>query len=335
MNRMDYLIKRYLEKTETKEELEELMKLVTSGRYRDVVEDSFAEAVRERLRSSGRPLDDSFDQDLTEIRSRIDLSKSPEANVVRMFHFSWYKVASAAILLIAASVALWKYNNIERVQDISVYSMGTSGRQKVLLPDGSIVWLKGNSSLTYPSAFSGNTRQVSLAGEALFEVAKDASHPFMIDCGDITTTVLGTSFNIRSGQDDTEIVVLTGKVSVQSKTEATTMVVFPNEKIVYSHVRQRITKLPAAVNESATVIEGTEYSMSFEDTPMAEVVKRIEGKFGVTVSMADPKLGHCMITANLTDQSLDLTLEMISKSLQTTYEIDRDHVLLRGRGCDQ
>lgn len=335
MNRFDYLMKRYLEKTETQEELEELTKLLASGRYRDAVEDSFAEAVRDRLRDSGRPLDEALHQELAEVRSRIDLSKPPAVKAMPMYRFQWYKVASVAILLMVASVALWRYKTA-RVQgrDISVYSAGPSGKQKVLLPDGSIVWLKGNSALTYPSAFSGPTRHVSLVGEALFEVAKDASHPFMIDCGDITTTVLGTSFNIRSGRDNTEIVVLTGKVSVQSKTETTKTVILPNEKIVYNHVRQELTKTPVEAAESVTVTEGTEYSMSFEDTPMREVVKRIEGKFGVSVAMADPRLGNCMVTANLTDQSLDLTLEMISKSLKTTYTIDHGHVLLSGRGCD-
>lgn len=327
-------MKRYLEQTETKEELEELMKLVASERYRDAIEDSFAEAVRDRLRNSGRPVDPAFQKELMEIRSRIELSKPPEIKSERVYSFSWYKVAAAAILLIAASAALWTYKaEFLHERDVSVHSVQSLGAQKVLLPDGSIVWLKGNSSLTYPSVFSGQTRHVSLAGEALFEVAKDASHPFMIDCGDITTTVLGTSFNIRSDSEHTEIVVLTGKVSVQLKTETKT-VILPNEKMVYNHVQQSIAKSAVAAVESAAITEGTEYSMSFEDTPMKEVVKRIEGKFGIVVAMADPRLGECMITANLTDQSLDVTLEMISKSLRTTYTIDQDHVLLTGPGCE-
>jgi len=335
MNRIEYLIKRYLEKTETKEELDELMKLVASGRYREAVEDSFAEAVRERLRSSGDPADAALHEELAEIRSRIDLSKPSEERVMPVHRFHWYKVASVAVLLIIASVTLWRYKSVHFLdREVSAYSEGSSGRKKVLLPDGSIVWLKGNSSLTYPSAFSGSTRPVSLTGEALFEVAKDAAHPFIIDCGDITTTVLGTSFNIRSGENDTEIMVLTGKVSVASKTESTKTVILPNEKIVYNHIRKALTKTPAGAGESITVTEGTEYSMSFEDTPMTEVIKRIEGKFGIAVAMDDPKLGNCMITANLTDQSLDLTLEMISKSLRTTYKINRDQVLISGPGCD-
>jgi transmembrane sensor len=316
MNRLDYLLQRYLEKKETKEELEELTALVASERYRDVVEAAFAEAVRARMLDRGHAVDPALQESLAEIRNRIHLSTPEAVDVPSANRFPWLKVAAAVLLLVVASVVLWR-----------------GGTQRVLLADGSIVWLKGNSTLTYPDAFSGPTRQVSLDGEALFEVAKDASHPFIITCGELTTTVLGTSFNIRSGHGHTEIVVLTGKVSVQATRAAEMTVILPHEKAVYDHVQKALTKSAAAAHESVAIVDGTEYTMVFEDTPMQEVVKRIENKFGVDVVMADARLGQCMITADLTDQSLDLSLEMISKSLRTRYTINNGHVLLHGPGC--
>jgi ferric-dicitrate binding protein FerR (iron transport regulator) len=334
MNRLDYLIQRYLERTETKEELEELTALVVSERYRHVIEDTFAEAVRARLLDMGHPVDPALQQSLAEIRNRINLSKPKGIGITPVERFPWFKVAAAVLLLLVASAALWiSKPSLFQGKDVAAHSVRSSGTQKILLQDGSIVWLKGNSTLTYPKAFSGSTRAVSLVGEALFEVAKDASHPFIIECGDLTTTVLGTSFNIRSGHSHTEIVVLTGKVSVQSKIEEKTTIILPNEKAVYNHVQKALIKSAAAADESVAIIDGTEYSMSFEDTPMKEVVKRIEDKFGVEVVMADARLGNCMITADLTDQSLDLALEMISKSLRTSYTINNGHVLLHGPGC--
>lgn len=334
MNRLDYLIQRYLERTETKEELEELTALVASERYRSEIENTFAEAVRARLLDKGHPVDPALQRALAEIRNRMNLSTPKGGDVTSVDRFPWIKVAAAVLLLVVASAALWRFQpSLFQGKDVAVHSVRSSGTQKILLQDGSIVWLKGNSTLTYPNVFSGETRAVSLVGEALFEVAKDAAHPFTIECGDLTTTVLGTSFNIRSGHEHTEIVVLTGKVSVESKREAQKTVILPNEKAVYNHVQKALTKLAAAEDESVAIIDGTEYSMNFEDTPMKEVVKRIEDKFGVDVAMADASLGNCMITANLTDQSLDLTLEMISKSLRTNYTINNGHVLLQGSGC--
>jgi ferric-dicitrate binding protein FerR (iron transport regulator) len=63
--------------------------------------------------------------------------------------------------------------------------------KKVILEDGTIIWLKGNSSLTYPEHFVSATREVNLIGEALFEVAKDASHPFIVHSNGMNTRFWG------------------------------------------------------------------------------------------------------------------------------------------------
>ena len=70
---------------------------------------------------------------------------------------------------------------------------------KLVLSDGTKVWLNSHSSLVYPNAFAANApRQVQLKGEAYFEVAPDRNRPFIVDCGQLQTTVLGTAFNVRN-----------------------------------------------------------------------------------------------------------------------------------------
>ena len=69
---------------------------------------------------------------------------------------------------------------------------------KVVLCDGTEVWLNANSNFVYPTAFIGNERIVTLEGEAYFKVAKDAKHPFIVKTKTVQTRVLGTEFNIRS-----------------------------------------------------------------------------------------------------------------------------------------
>ena len=98
----------------------------------------------------------------------------------------------------------------------------------MILEDGSIIWLKGNSSLTYPEHFVNATREVSLIGEALFEVAKDASHPFVVHSNGMNTKVLGTSFNIRPIGNHVEVVVFTGKVAVSLANSSKRILVLPS-----------------------------------------------------------------------------------------------------------
>jgi ferric-dicitrate binding protein FerR (iron transport regulator) len=210
----------------------------------------------------------------------------------------------------------------------------TGSIAKVFLPDGTLVWLKGHSTLTYPSDLSGKTRNVTLQGEALFEVAKDAKHPFIIRCGELTTTVLGTSFNIKSGKDSIEVIVLTGKVSLTTIHDTRGVTVAPGGKVVYNGRKRSISSVAPVHDEKVLAVRGTEYSMNFEDVRMNEILARIKKKFGVGISTSDPRLENCKITADFSDQSLEKTLSMLSQALQFEFEINENHVYLRGKGCD-
>lgn len=89
---------------------------------------------------------------------------------------------------------------------------------KLLLADGSLVWLNTASSITYPTAFTGPERTISIEGEAYFEVAKNSKMPFRVRCDNVDITVLGTHFNVNSYDDekDSRVTLLEGSVMVTS-----------------------------------------------------------------------------------------------------------------------
>lgn len=244
-----------------------------------------------------------------------------------------FRAAASFLLLLTISFLVWQFAGGSRPEK----EAATPGEvRKIILADGSIVWLKGKSTLTYPEEFTGNDRSVTLLGEALFEVARDVEHPFTIQCGDLVTTVLGTSFNIREKEENIEVIVLTGKVLLTSENDKSGLIVLANEKAVYGVVEKRLTKVDVVIGEDETTaaVVGTEYSMDYEDTRMNEIIRRIEGKFDMKITMQDPKLGNCMITANFTGQSLERTLNMMSQALGFDYEIKDNTVILRGGGCN-
>ncbi|MEO8415455.1 MAG: FecR domain-containing protein, partial [Ginsengibacter sp.] len=84
------------------------------------------------------------------------------------------------------------------------------------LSDGSQVWINVGSSLTYPTAFTGNERRVKISGEAYFEVAHNAGKPFVVQHDGVTVSVLGTHFNVNTYEDETDerITLLEGSVRV-------------------------------------------------------------------------------------------------------------------------
>jgi len=235
----------------------------------------------------------------------------------------------AASLLIIALAAFYVYQKLEPSQLTAIASGSTS---KVLLADGSIVWLKKNSSLSYPEIFGNDERHVELKGEALFEVAKDPQHPFMIHCGDITAKVLGTSFNLKSGESNIELKVLTGKVNLSSISDTKGIDVTPNQKVIYTG-NPKVIPTSLTEHEVSLITVSTEYSMSFNHTSMKEIIERVESKFNIDLIIENSKLADCSITADLTDQSLSETMRMLSGALDFQYEILNNTVTVKGGGC--
>ncbi|TWW02158.1 FecR family protein [Chitinophaga pinensis] len=202
---------------------------------------------------------------------------------------------------------------------------------KQILSDGSIVWLKGNSKLIFPAKFQDNERTVTLEGEALFEVSKDVKRPFIVSCRSLTTQVLGTSFNIRSNeQGEVSISVLTGAVVVGS--DATRkQVVHTNESIVYSEKKASVVNVHPSRKDIHEFINGTEYDMAFNDASMHSVIQKIEKKFEVKINLEDTAILNNVITADMTDQSLAHTMEMISQALNLDIRINDKMVSLRAK----
>lgn len=96
------------------------------------------------------------------------------------------------------------------------------GQFMIILPDGSKVWLNAATSLRYPTAFTGNTREVQLTGEAYFEIAANAKMPFIVKVNNMEVKVLGTHFNVMGYADENSIqtTLLEGAVQVQHNTAA-------------------------------------------------------------------------------------------------------------------
>jgi len=150
-------------------------------------------------------------------RRVVSTAPAPVEPVYR--RFSLMKIAAAVLLLIGLSVLTYQVMNREKMPKEMIASSG----QAVLtdtLPDGSVITLNKRSSLQYPSAFRGKKRAVELKGEAFFKVTPDKDKPFIITINEAEVMVLGTSFNIKGENGNTEVVVETGVVRVTNAGKA-------------------------------------------------------------------------------------------------------------------
>ena len=206
----------------------------------------------------------------------------------------------------------------------------------VSLSDGSIVTLRPNSELRYPSRFSKTNRVVELTGQAFFEVQKDPAHPFRVHTNRLDVNVLGTSFTVRAfaGQPTAEVSVRTGRVEVVRSRDKANLVLMPNERVTVSDDARLLVKSlvdrPVVVNPKAVV-----NAFNFANAPVADVFGTLERAYTVSIRFDAKTLANCTLTAQLTDQPLFTKLDMICASIGATYAVQGTEIVVTGTGCDE
>jgi len=233
----------------------------------------------------------------------------------------WIRVAASILLLLSLTFVIW--TSLLKGQFFPSV-------EKVILNDGSLVWLKGESKLAYYN--KGDFRYAELNGEALFEVAKDADHPFVVQCGEVTLKVLGTSFSVKTDVDKLELNVLTGKVNISSPSDTEGIDVVPNEKVSYVN-GGRVEKKPLLKEEVLKITDRTEYLMDFRSVPLKEVVQSLGKKFDIKIKLGNKDMEECSITANLTDHSLESSILILNEILNIKESRDGNEITLLGTGC--
>lgn len=248
----------------------------------------------------------------------------------------YIRIAAAAFLILLFGYLSWYWIQSANSENDFVTIHSSAEIKKVILSDGSLIWLKANSQLRYPRQFEKDSkiRKVALQGEALFEVAKNPQQPFLIQCGRVEAKVLGTSFNVKQSpkKQQVEIVVLTGKVAVtsnESEESINPMIVEPMEQVIAGPDGLSKTNVQSFSN----YIQGTSYNMRFDETPIQEVLERIERKFDVEITYQDVNR-DCRITADFTDQSQEITLQLLASTLgEVNYQVKGNKILFEGKSC--
>lgn len=316
------LVKRYLDKKSTDEELEVFVYLMKQGKLDPYIKEAMDTTIQQVIAGDTLP----------------DTTKT-----VRKKNY-YFKIA-ASILLVSGLLAVsYFYKNKQTAINIVSIKNHTGIIFKQVLPDGSQVWLNPNASLSFPSKF-GQLREVTMQGEAFFNVTKDHKHPFQITSGQVLTKVWGTSFRIRSvpGENNTKVTVLTGKVSVsipknnQAKSENTSVtpektsikaeeiMLLPQQEATYQKVAHHLLKTPV----SADLTMWNNVSLSFENETIENVTRILSKHYHLQIQAEGTQLNQYRLTADFTDKNLADILFLICRSVHTTYVRDEHKITLK------
>jgi len=241
------------------------------------------------------------------------------------------RVAALVLLLIATGAVFFILQHRNAADELLATTNGQE-QQEVTLPDGSTVVLNEGATLRYPKTF-GKTRKVKLTGEAFFQVTKNPERPFVVDAGNATVTVLGTTFNVNSSpveDKEVEVFVETGRVKVTpvAGNKGQSLILDPGYiGRVYKHRTEKL------LNTNENYMAWRTRQMIFRDTPLPEVASTLERVYHVNVELKGDSLKNCRFSSTFIKQDLNLVLEVISTTFDLTIKQDKSKIVLTGKGC--
>ncbi len=244
--------------------------------------------------------------------------------VKRRMYWPW--AAAAAVLLAATFIALRYYRSAVPVPQQHLLSTRNGEKKKLDLPDGSVVTLNAGSSLQYNDAFNTTDREVSLQGEAFFDIAANTKQPFIVKSShDIRTEVLGTSFNIRDYADEPEIKisVTTGKIRVLQRDQSLN-ILEKSDRLVFDKQNGRQQLLTYDTDR-----EWNTGFLVFEGAPLKEVLTTLARTYGKDITLAADVPADLHVRATFHEnQGLNNILDLICQLHNLRYTTAKEQQII-------
>jgi len=286
------------------------------------------------------------------------LPEEKQSFLQSMFKRKRFAAVSAVLLVLAAGTAviLSKKEATVVVASEAMSSVATKNgnRTKIVLPDGSQVWLNAGSNLDYNNSnFNKGLREVSLNGEAYFDVVKNPHQPFIIHTKKMDIKVIGTTFNVRSYSDEkfAEAALIKGSIEVTLKDRDQKIILNPNEKISVANEEPKAETKPEKINlvKSNPVripqfvvneikpnptnniigeIAWTQNKLYFEDETLEDIVLMVERWFGKKVTIANESLKTVHYTGNFENETMEEVLSYLKLSKSFNFRLGNDNVVI-------
>lgn len=312
--------------------------------------DLYEQAVATFLILQGKqiPVSDQQVKDKTE--EILNLLTEAPTLVKPMFSWQWARWVAAATVV--GLLVYWQVGNAplrpftafsKQETESSVRDTGwklvkneTGQPLVVLLPDNSSVLLSTGSQLRFHKQNTYKLREVYLQGEGFFEVSKNPAKPFIVYTTNLTTKVLGTSFQVRSFDKETTtyVKVKTGKVSVTPvDSPGKPVLLTTNEQLSLETRTDKVVKraiVPSKENSSAIV----DQQFTFEFTPVSDIFTQLESSYNMPIHFDRQLLANCTFTGQLNDVPFLEKIRLICLTTESSFKIVDNQVIIQSRGCN-
>lgn len=300
------------------------------------------------------------DDAIRKIIQRADTEEAIPAPVRSLPRWrKWMSIAAAAVVLFTTGWLLWEWkdNNNRIAQSEIVAPRGSKTR--TILPDGTTVWLNAGSRIRY-SGFNGAVREVTLEGEAYFDVVHAISHttgrkqPFIVHAGNINIEVLGTAFNVKSYPEEKNIetTLLRGLIQItrQGEGRGKPLLLHPNEKVVLpvaatttvidtsnatvmqpAHkTQQEVTHIDSTLKANECIETAWVYNrLEFRGDTFEQLAARLERWYNVKIYFEDAASRKLVFTGTLESETIEQAFTALKAAVPFTATINNNEIFIK------
>ncbi len=346
-NRAWYLMARTLSNEASIEERRELQSLLQDDSHLQqqfsVLKDFWTPSQKNELQSA-------LQTERLLVKAKLHEQKyhTAKTGVQKYLRFNKVSLAVAASIITIIVVGFFVFQSNSRSTQlvskaVAVDSVITpnGNRSQLLLPDGSRVWLNSGSTLRY-YAFSGNTREVELVGEAYFDVVKMPEKPFIVHAEGVNIKVLGTAFNVRCYPEDKNIeaTLLHGAISVTHKNDPDKKTIFlkPNQKLSISktftlagnsvnHVPYNVDDLDSTIQPAQLLETAWVYNrLEFKNSDFRTLASKMERWYNVKIVFADENVQQLRFVGSFEKETVKEALSALQSVADFSYEIKNTEI---------
>ncbi|HEX8018339.1 FecR family protein [Mucilaginibacter sp.] len=271
------------------------------------------------------------------------LERKPGSFVKRFF----LRSAAAAIVVFCISFTYYYFHiPNQKAPQLEARTLRAS-KKNIILSDGTRVMLNADSKLTFPKEFNNNTREVSLSGEAFFDVHHDVSHPFIIHTRKMDVKVLGTAFNLKAYPDDkfSETTLLRGKVQVTLKDRPADVITLkPSEKLIIrfaevvnqdvSHKDKKMNALPEVTylqRQDTAVVETSwmYHRVCFKHKTFGEISNELKRAYNFDFVFKNDKIRNQVFSGAFDQENIREVLDALSLIEPFSYKIQKNQIIIK------
>ncbi len=326
--RFKYLFNLYTQEKATRAEVLELFSLFKQLPAEDQLDQSFF-ALWESININ----EDIVEPDWNHLYQQVSSTGASSIKKINRFSTAWYYAAAVFIGIFSMILFSILHSTNPEAKYIT-YMVPYKTTKTLIFEDGSKAILNSGTTIKYPKSFSGKTREITLDGEAFFQVVHLSNKPFIVHSGRLQTQVLGTSFNVDAYAKSAsmKVTVITGKVAVKEASSGKQYMLTPNQEAVLSTTKLSFKKVIVADVENK--IAWQDGKLIFEDATLDEVASQLSLKFGVKTTLNNSQLKNCRISAVFQHKQLSQILTVITKLANSNFSLHDNKAVIFGKGCN-